>query len=326
MDKKSYFQIRSQNAFPILKKRLFRLICENIFIVVAFSIPILFLTSSFFYLLASPLISILMFRNFGLMHDAAHGSLVQSKKANNFFGILGGAICLLPFEQWKVSHLQHHFWSGNIEKDPVMSLVIKFPKFSMRTKNVVSFLWKAWFPILSILQHLVFWILSLRTFIQKPKSFYETASFCAPILFWGALLAFGSKQFIFFSLLPGILIYLLGTEVINLPHHLQLPHLKNEQRYSVWDQYKTARTCLYPMKLSSFLILNFNFHAEHHMFPDVPWYYLPEIQKLILAHIDDGYQSDPTFSWIIDNRKVDVEAMLVKNRESSNDLRRLVKM
>lgn len=316
MDKKSYLQIRSQNAFPIRYLPLLRHGCENLLLLSLIFLIHHHVSQPFSFFLMSPLFSICMFRSFGLMHDATHGALLPTKKLNDLFGVCSGALCLLPFEQWKESHILHHYWSGNIEKDPVMALVTKFPKFPLRTKMAISFLWKLWFPILSVLQHLVFWILSLKTYVLSPKSLYKTLSLLAPMVFWGAILFLSSSAFIICAVTPSIIMYLVGTEVINLPHHLQLPQLKEEQKYPVWEQYKTARTCLYPPDIASFFVLNFNYHAEHHMFPDVPWYYLPEIQKKILTQIREGYHCDPMFSWILENRNEDVEAMLLKTRDS----------
>jgi fatty acid desaturase len=31
----------------------------------------------------------------------------------------------------------------------------------------------------------------------------------------------------------------------------------------------------------SFLMLNLNYHLEHHLFPQIPWYNLPRVHKLL---------------------------------------------
>lgn len=317
MDKKRYLQFRSGQSFPVRYGKLAQHLCEDVLLFSLAGGALAFVSAPFSYFLVTPLIAIFMFRCFALMHEAVHGVLVPSKAKNDILGVFSGAICLLPFEQWKKSHILHHYWSGNVEKDSVMTLVTKFPKFPVPFKDSVSVLWKLWFPVLAVLQHTVFWVLSFKTFLSSSKSFYEVASLLAPIVFWSGVLAVSDSHFLLFAVAPAILIYLIGTEVINLPHHLQLPRLQGEQKYPVWEQYKSARTCLYPQFISSFFILNFNLHAEHHMFPDAPWYYLPEIHSKILPLVADGYHCDPMFAWIVENRSEDVESMLVKVRDSS---------
>jgi len=46
------------------------------------------------------------------------------------------------------------------------------------------------------------------------------------------------------------------------------------------DPYLASRTML-PRPMVSFLLLNENYHLEHHLFPEVPSYHLPALHELI---------------------------------------------
>ena len=71
---------------------------------------------------------------------------------------------------------------------------------------------------------------------------------------------------------PSFVIYLVGVELVIFPHHLDMPTVdpqSDKQRLYVWEQQATTRSCRYPGILSELLVLNFNLHTEHHLFPAV---------------------------------------------------------
>jgi acyl-lipid omega-6 desaturase (Delta-12 desaturase) len=260
--------------------------------------------------LISPLVAVFMFRKFSLMHEAVHGILLQNRFFNDILGTVSGFFCLLPYETWKRSHLQHHRWSGNIEKDPVMAFLIVFPKMSTWLQKTLSYSWRLWLPILAVVQNIVFWSLGVAQLRREPRSFTLLFSLLFPLVSWGFTLALLPHELIFYALLPGTCFYLVAVEVVNLPHHLQLPYLKSENHYPAWEQNKTARSCLYPRWLARFVVLNFNYHVEHHMFPDAPWYYLENIHQGIRNELGTEYNSDLSFAWILRNKNLNLEQVL----------------
>lgn len=47
-------------------------------------------------------------RMFVLFHDCSHGSLLPSKRANAYLGVLLGLFVLSPFRRWRHDHAVHH--------------------------------------------------------------------------------------------------------------------------------------------------------------------------------------------------------------------------
>lgn len=261
-----------------------------------------------------PLISVLMFRNFSLMHDAVHGAVANNKMANNFIGHWSGMLCLLPYTAWKESHLQHHFWSGNIHKDPVMALRISLPKASPATQKIIRATWKAWIPLLALLQYSLFWSLALNHAF-KSRSLKKWCSVIAPLAAWTVALSFSPEGFLTKAFLPGLALYLLAVEVVNFPHHLGMPFLTENERAPAWEQYKTARTCIYPKWFARHVVLNFNFHTEHHMFPDAPWYTLEAIHEKLQQALGKKQNVDILFKWTKENRPLDIIDVISKSEE-----------
>jgi len=269
------------------------------------------LTATIFsHISSSALLAILYFRGFSAMHEAVHSSLHSNKKMNNWFGVYYGALCFLPFEHWKDIHLQHHLWTGNWEKDPVMKLVRDFRGEPTRVTKVISFFWRSWIPALAIMQEYVFWFVCTTRFLQeKPFKISRFMSLAFPILTWASIFYFAGPNLTLSVFIPSFLIYLVMVEVINLPHHLGLPQNKGEVKMALWDQYLAARSCAYPWVLSHFVFLNFNYHAEHHLYPNLPWTQLAALSEK-LRHELENYNLCIGNQWIQDNRRRAIEDVL----------------
>lgn len=312
MKRSDYIAIRNKFQFRKNEWSLVLHIVKDLILVASL---IFFWNQPHLKFIAFPFLSVLIARSFSLMHDASHGSISRFKWINTVAGAFYGGVGLVPFEQWKASHLKHHLWSGNVEKDPVMALLIAYPKMGRGLKAVLNFGWKHWIPTLSMAQHTVFWILSVRNLKESEKSITNIMSALSPLAFWIGLSAFTPSGFVPFVIIPAIFFYLIGTEIINLPHHVQLITLKGDDQLKAWDQYKSARSCIYPEWIAKNIVLNFNYHVEHHMFPDAPWYYLDSIHQETKAALGNDLISDPYLAWILRNRKRALGEVLYMNVE-----------
>jgi fatty acid desaturase len=55
--------------------------------------------------------------------------------------------------------------------------------------------------------------------------------------------------------------------------------------------------------ISELLVLNFNFHIEHHLFPNLPWYRLRAARRLIKPTLGVGYRRARGLGWLMRERK-----------------------
>lgn len=264
--------------------------------------------------LAIPLISLFMFRSFAFMHEAVHGLLSKNSRTNQILGVVSGTFCLLSFDSWKKAHIEHHRWSGNIDKDPVAAMIKTFPKFPKPLQKVLTLGWKCWLPTLSFLQHTVFWAITFHYTLKNKQSMSQSLSVIIPALFWAGCLALSPLQITISVIFPSVVFYLIGTEVINAPHHLGLTYFHGETKIPLWEQFKTARSCVYPKWLARFVVLNFNYHSEHHMYPYVPWYHLDKLHQIVRPEIGEAYNLDPSFSWVLTNRSKDLVEVFGSNQ------------
>jgi fatty acid desaturase len=81
----------------------------------------------------------------------------------------------------------------------------------------------------------------------------------------------------------------------------------------VWEQQATTRSCRYPGILGELLVLNFNLHTEHHLFPALPWFRLREARKLIKPALTPGYNEVHGIGWNYDMRTGDLDHFVEPN-------------
>jgi fatty acid desaturase len=82
----------------------------------------------------------------------------------------------------------------------------------------------------------------------------------------------------------------------------------------LWEQYRATRSCYYPPGISELLVLNFNFHTEHHLFPDLPWYRLRDARASLRAMLGERYQEAIGIAWNIQNRGRDLDSIIERYR------------
>lgn len=305
MNRSDYLEIRNQLCF---KKKLGKLINHiivdiSILIVAFYGSSLKGLCFASYVLLAA-----FFLRSFAIMHDAAHGSVLDSKFLNNAIGYIYGCFCMLPFFSWKELHLQHHLWAGNLDRDPVMKLVKNFPNYSPEGKHLVNFFWKSWIPLMAFLQQVVFWSESLYSIQKNKKKRIKTAalfSFFTSFAFISLMLYGLIHFFTPLGVLTSLLIYWLAIETVNFPHHLDMPY--HVSQHKVWDQHLVSRTCRYPEFICRWVLLNFNYHSEHHMFPTLPYYELSKAHDLLKTNYmskTETFYQERGLEWILKNRKL----------------------
>jgi acyl-lipid omega-6 desaturase (Delta-12 desaturase) len=68
--------------------------------------------------------------------------------------------------------------------------------------------------------------------------------------------------------------------------------------------------------VSELLVLNFNFHVEHHLFPSLPWYRLRKARRLVTAALAASYQECIGISWNLGNRTRSIDTIIERYRQS----------
>jgi omega-6 fatty acid desaturase (delta-12 desaturase) len=67
-------------------------------------------------------------RAFIIFHDCTHSSFFNSRKANDFWGIITGLLAFTPYYRWRHDHAIHHATAANLDKrgtGDVMTLTVE---------------------------------------------------------------------------------------------------------------------------------------------------------------------------------------------------------
>ncbi|NMO21363.1 fatty acid desaturase [Pyxidicoccus fallax] len=197
-------------------------------------------------------------------HEAVHGSLSRRRWLNH----LGGVVCALPvlqnFAAYKVLHLRHHRDLGG-GKDP---------------DHYANYTGRRWLEMLMHVGRLLAGYPAYITMIPILGWRHGTSSERRWIELEVALLVVGAGLAVAF--VPGhvllhawVIPMLIINTLVNIrgmSQHTFLPESNHPVR--------GTRTIL-SNPVTRFFMCNENYHLEHHLYPRVPWYSLPELHRTL---------------------------------------------
>lgn len=185
---------------------------------------------------------------FIVAHDAMHGNLLPPyPNVNNMIGRLAVTIyAFLPYDHCRENHTKHHRYTSQVGDpdfcDGFSSPLFWYGKFI-----------REYFPFRSLIIFILSMLISIVSLI-----FFFKVNVINLILFWLLPLVLSSLQLFYFGT------YLPHQQIETNPNFL--PRLHRDRYSLIWS-----------------LISCYNFghyHWEHHQYPNVPWYQLPN------AHIN----------------------------------------
>lgn len=241
-----------------------------------------------------------------LVHDATHRSLFKSRALNDFVGrwVCGGPIWQ-DLHRYREHHMQHHKWAGS-KKDPDRSLVVGFPvtRASLARKLLRD---AVGITGLKRLYGLLLMDLGLLT--------YTVASDPKPVprggRSVGVLLAQGLRHMSPMLIANGLMLaafaaagrpwlYLLwvGAYLTTFSVFLRVRSIAEHACTDMdLDPRRSTRTTLAnPMARLTVAPHRVNYHLEHHVLMNVPYFNLPRLHHLLRergayagAHLSPGY-------------------------------------
>ena len=212
-----------------------------------------------------------------LAHDGAHNLLFSNEKINDF---VSQWLCAFPLfsdnRPYRPYHLAHHRFTES-ENDPDLSLSAPFPitKASFRRKVIRDLTGQTGFRRYSIALKSIF---SSEADDFKGKIIKisdKISGFFISNLVIFSLIAIFSHWSIYFLLwwIPAFTYYSLIVRIRNIAEHSVTPGDTN------LNNTRTTKASL----LTRYLLVphHVNFHLEHHLFTNCPWYNLPKVHEML---------------------------------------------
>ncbi len=202
------------------------------------------------------------------MHEAVHGNLFRQPRWDRWIGFVMAVPAFFSFTAYKVAHLNHHRHTRT-DKDQD-----ELPNMCRNRRQYVV-LYYAWFFVGTFLYFFIVPWKALRIASRRERSRIY-GEYLAMFLIYVVVVLLELRSGHLTSLLWD---WLFPAQVAILLSNIRTlaEHLGTEGK---GDAVSRARTVT-SNRLVSFLMLNTNYHLEHHLFPAVPWYHLPKVHRLL---------------------------------------------
>ncbi len=218
-------------------------------------------------------------------HETAHGTAFKTRRLNEAVLWVTSLIYMEEPLHRRYTHTSHHSFTWHVEKDAQMPF-----DTPMDFKG-----WLAEITGFGLARfHLVaFWHIATRRYTATmrdviPESEYDRMTLNARIMMtiYAAILVapfFGIWWPIWFIAVPRVL----GAPVMLLFTLIQHVELQ-ENSPSILESTRSFQTTW----LARFLYMNMNNHVEHHLYPQVPFYALPDLAEAVKDQVPEP---DPGF-------------------------------
>jgi fatty acid desaturase len=217
---------------------------------------------------------------FAPFHESVHYTAFQTRAFDTVVAAVCGGLLILPARFYRLVHFHHHRYTQDLDQDP--ELIVPKPTTYFRYVMYISGV-----PLLGFLIA----TLVLSAFGRAIKETDAVPPTARPMVardarihlaIYGAVIYAGGALALYYWLLPLVLaesvlcMYLLA-EHTGCPH---TPDLLENTRTTVTNPFVR------------FLMWNMPYHAEHHLFPSVPFHALPTLHRKLsgrFRHVESGY-------------------------------------
>jgi omega-6 fatty acid desaturase (delta-12 desaturase) len=262
------------------------------------------------------LLAIALVQWFILLHECGHETLFRSSWLNVIVGHVASYFSIIPFQNWRRVHTSHHQWTGWQDLDPTTASLVPRP-LSRPERWLINTSWRYWIPTFSAIYRINnYWNLSrLRALYgagrTSRKMWVNAVLLLAAYIVTVRLVGFESLVKIAGL---GLLLAMVFEDPLILSQHTHIPQQasggKKVRPFSAFDQEAFTRSLRFPAWISKFLLLNFDAHELHHMYPFVPGYHLRRI-----AYV--GANEVHWWTWLRAVKQIPGDQFLFRNRNNS---------
>jgi fatty acid desaturase len=226
-----------------------------------------------------------------LMHDGTHYRLFRNRRVNDWMTeLLLAWPHLVTMRSYRENHLAHHNYV-NTERDPDWLRKKDNPEwqFPQSPRNLLSIFVRDLVGIGGI--KLIRLASSLSSTARVPSKAFVRMRLAYYVMVIGALIGAGcGKALILYWVVPFFTWLVLIMRIRSIAEHFAI-----EGKPGAYRQTRTTHVGL----LARLFIApkNVNYHLEHHFFPSVPFFRLPQLHALLMsneefaraAHITQSY-------------------------------------
>ena len=252
---------------------------------------------------------------FVVLHECGHDTLFRTRRLHAVIGRIAGAFAAIPYACWTRIHGRHHRWTGWQDLDPTTAGLV--PRARPRLERViVNVCWKCSIPLFSVIYRLEnYWHLPrlFRLFGARDERARMVRDSAILILLYAAVTILVGPVRMLIAFGPALALSLMAEDVLLLSQHTHIPqhvsHGAKVRPFPAIEQEEFSRSLRLPPWLST-VLLHFDAHELHHMYPFVPGYRLHGVPYTPQNEV--GY-----WGWITAAKRVPGEVFLFQNRTES---------
>ena len=219
---------------------------------------------------------------FTVLHECGHRTMFRGRRLNTTAGAVAGFMTMIPYRSWTRVHGRHHKWTGWQDLDPTTASLVPRP-LGRFERLLVNACWRMWIPLFSTLYRIEnYWnirrlnALFPRHADRAPMHRNIAIQLCA----YAALLVIAGPSQVVRMAALGVVLSLMAEDVLLLSQHTHIPQHVSDGHHvqpvpSIEQDVFTRSLRLPPWM--SVLLLHFDAHELHHMYPFVPGYHLKRI-------------------------------------------------
>ncbi len=252
---------------------------------------------------------------FVLLHECGHDTLFRARRLNTIVGRIAAFFSIIPYASWTRVHGRHHRWTGWQDLDPTTESLVPRERGRLE-RRIVNICWKCSIPLFSIVYRVEnYWRLG-RLFTLFPsrtdrRRIVRDAVTLVVLYLLGALVA--GPLTLLTHVGPALVLSLIVEDVLLLSQHTHIPqhvsHGETVRPFPALEQEAFTRSLRLPRWLST-LVLHFDAHELHHMYPFLPGYRLHRVAYA--THNEIG-----CWRWIRLAKRVPGDVFLFQNRTES---------
>lgn len=216
------------------------------------------------------------------VHEAGHLTLFTRPRWNMLAGQLAGFLALIPFASWRPLHARHHRYTGWQDLDATTAALVPRPVASWE-RIAINVAWRGALPIFSVLYRLQnYWYVPRLMRYLGPSGNRVAIVINAAILMlaYAGLIRWVGAAESARLVGPALYLSLMAQDIILLSQHTHMPsHLSGGgavRPFSPVQQVAFTRSLRLPAWLSR-VLMHFDAHELHHIYPGVPGYLLRRV-------------------------------------------------
>jgi fatty acid desaturase len=252
---------------------------------------------------------------FVLLHECGHDTLFRSRRPHAIAAHAAAFFSIVPYACWTRVHGRHHRWTGWQDMDPTTQSLV--PRERGRFERaIVNVCWKYSIPLFSIVYRVEnYWRLPrlFRLFPSRADRQRMARDAGVLLFLYAAAIVVVGPLTLLRLVGPALVLSLMAEDVLLLSQHTHIPqnlsHGKAVRPFPAVQQEVYTRSLRLPNWLST-LLLHFDAHELHHMYPFVPGYRLHRVAYT--PHNEVG-----CWRWILAAKRMPGEVFLFENRTDS---------